>query len=61
MKCTIGKYKEGRNWGVWLLTGEKENELIAVTVYKKGAESVKAITDALIKTKANTVPAQAVA
>jgi len=31
--------------------GVVEDELVAVTVYKKGAESVCAITDALIKTR----------
>ena len=31
----IGRYNRGRYWGVW-----RGEELIAVTVYRKGAESV---------------------
>ena len=50
MKCNITKYNR-RNWAVWLEIGDDEHELVAVTVYKKGAEVVKKITDALIKTR----------
>jgi len=51
MTCYIEKYKGGRNWAVMLKTEEQEDEIIAVVLYKRGAESVKAVTDALIRTK----------
>jgi len=53
MQTKITRYGN-RNWAVWLTMKENgvvEDELVAVTVYKKGAESVCAITDALIKTR----------
>ena len=37
-----------RNWAVYLMSGPEDKELVAVTVYKRGAESVKALADALI-------------
>ena len=51
MTTEITKYGQ-RNWAVYLIGGKGEHEeLVAVTVYKRGAESVKAILDALISTK----------
>ena len=51
MTTEITKYSQ-RNWAVWLIGGAgDERELIAVTVYKRGAESVQAVTDALIKVR----------
>jgi len=47
MKTRIERYKGGRNWGVWLDTGA-ETELVAVVLYKRGAESVRAVLQALI-------------
>lgn len=52
MTTEITKYSQ-RNWAVWLIggAGDEKKELIAVTVYKRGAESVQAVTDALIKVR----------
>ena len=46
---TIEKYGN-RNWAVWF-DGPDGKELVAVTVYKKGAVAVLSILDALIKSK----------
>jgi hypothetical protein len=48
MKAYIKKYG-GRNWAVWLETPGNEPELVAVTLYKRGAESVLAMAEALIR------------
>lgn len=37
---TIGKYKRTRNWAVYV-----NGELLAVTVYKKGATAIKNALD----------------
>jgi len=47
MSTKIEKYG-ARNWAVYLILPDGEKELIAVTVYKKGAVSVQAMADALI-------------
>jgi predicted aspartyl protease len=47
MSTKIEKYGN-RNWAVYLILPSGEKELIAVTVYKKGAASVAAVTNALI-------------
>ena len=47
MTTEIRKYG-ARNWAVYLIGGPETEELIAVTVYKRGAESVKALSEALI-------------
>lgn len=38
----IERYRESRYWGVWL-----DEELLAVTVYKRGAESVGQLAEEL--------------
>ncbi|MFA5158565.1 MAG: hypothetical protein WC451_05285 [Patescibacteria group bacterium] len=48
MKATMEKYGS-RNWSVWLILPDGERELVAVTVYKRGAESVLAMVNALIR------------
>lgn len=48
MKAMIEKYGD-RNWAVWLELPGGERELVAVTVYKRGAVSVLAMAEALIK------------
>ena len=37
-----------RNWAVWLILDDGMEELIAVTVYKKGALRVKGLIDLLV-------------
>jgi hypothetical protein len=51
MKATLEKYGS-RNWAVWLELAAGERELVAVTVYKRGALSVLAMATALINRKA---------
>lgn len=41
---TIGRYKNTRYWAVW-----KEEELIAVVCYKKGATAIKQVLTDLLK------------
>ena len=50
MTTEIRKYGN-RNWAIYLLGGPEHEEIIAVTLYKKGAASVKALADALIATR----------
>jgi len=47
MSTKIEKYG-ARNWAVYLVLPCGELELVAVTVYKRGAVSVAAMADALI-------------
>jgi hypothetical protein len=47
MTAEIKKYGT-RNWAVYLILPDKTEELICVTVYKRGAESVLAMANALI-------------
>jgi hypothetical protein len=49
MGTIIEKYGS-RNWAVYLL-GPDGPELVCVTVYKKGAVAVQAVTNALIRAK----------
>jgi hypothetical protein len=48
MKAIMEKYGN-RNWAVWLILPDGDREIVAVTVYKKGAESVLAMANALIQ------------
>jgi hypothetical protein len=48
MTATIKKYGN-RNWAVYLILPDKTEELVCVTVYKRGAESVLAMATALIQ------------
>ena len=50
MSTKIEKYGN-RNWAVYLVLPDGEPELVAVTVYKRGAASVEAILKALIVAK----------
>jgi len=50
MSTRIEKYGN-RNWAVYLVLPGGELEIVAVTVYKKGAVSVQAMADALIATR----------
>ena len=34
-RVVVGKYKESRFWGIWI-----DDELLAVTVYRKGALAI---------------------
>lgn len=43
---TITRYKHTRNWAIW-----KGYELLAVTVYKRGAAAVKNLIDKLMNEK----------
>lgn len=47
MGTKITKYGY-RNWAVWLILNDGTEDLIAVTVYKKGALKVKELIDYLI-------------
>ena len=48
MNAYIEKYGN-RNWAVWLKTPGQEPKLVAVTLYKRGAKSVLAMAQALIR------------
>ena len=48
MKAWIERYGS-RNWAVWLKLKDGSNELVCVTVYKRGAESVLAMAETLIR------------
>lgn len=43
-----------RNWAVWLILEDGMEELIAVTVYKKGAMKVKGLIDNLVESGKGT-------
>ena len=47
--CTIDKWKGSRDWAVWLNVPNSEPELVCVTVYKRGADTVKALVEYVIK------------
>jgi hypothetical protein len=48
MGTKVSKYAY-RNWAVWLILEDGTEDLIAVTVYKKGALRVKGLIDIFIR------------
>ena len=44
----IARYKNTRHWAVW-----KEQELLAVVCYKKGAQAIKKLLSDLLNKPAN--------
>jgi hypothetical protein len=50
---TIKRYKNTRHWSVW-----KEQELLAVVCYKKGAKAIKKLLSDLLNKPAKDKPSQ---